>query len=136
MDSGDSQVPGQMVVVDISDQVFAIVVQFEGSSEEADCMRQILLQNAEIEIGVPLVFAIVPEVRRPKKPIECGIVAIPPNRAFQLGLYLRNRAVLVPMIDAPESLDSRSARAPISLVLVIIVCRAICEAGQREQGNA
>jgi hypothetical protein len=50
-----------VVVVDISDQVFSVVVEFEGFSKEVDCVWQVLLQDAEIEIGVPRVFAVVPE---------------------------------------------------------------------------
>src|SRR5438270_10112538 len=103
MDGGDSQISGQMIVVDISDQVFSVVIELEGFSKEVDCVGQILLQNAEIEIGVSRVFAIVPEVGRPKKRIECGIVRVALNGGLQLGLYLRNGAVLIAVVDTPKS---------------------------------
>src|SRR5260370_41269088 len=122
MDGGDSQISGQMIVVDISDQVFSVVIDLEGFSKEVDCVRQILLQDAEIEIAVPRVFGIVPEVRRPKKRIECGIVQVALNGALQLGLYLRNGAVLIAVINTPESFDCCFACTSICLVLMIIVC--------------
>src|SRR6266702_1811515 len=119
MDGGDSQISGQMIVVDISDQVLAVVIEFKGFSKKADCVRQILLQDAEIEIGVPRVFAIMPEVRSPKKRIEGGIVRVALNGALQLGLYLRNSAVLIAVIDTPESFDRCFACTSICLVLIV-----------------
>src|SRR5260370_32553421 len=136
MDGGDSQIAWEMIGVDISDQVFAVVIELKGFSKEVDCVRQILRQDAETEIGVPRVFAIVPEVRRPKKRIECGIVRVALNGALQLGLYLRNGAVLIAVINTPESFDRCFAYTSICLVLVIVVCCAACEAGQHEQGDA
>src|SRR5258708_11739712 len=125
-----------MIVVDISDQVLAVVIELKGFSKEVDCVRQILLQDAEIEIGVPRVFAIMPEVSRAKKRIEGGIVLVALNGALQLGLYLRNGTVLIAVINTPESFDRRFACTSICLVLVVIVCCARCEAGQHEQGDA
>src|SRR6266702_4394293 len=136
MDRGDSQISGQMIVVDISDQVFAVVIELKGFSKKVDCVRQVLLQDAKIEISVPRVFAIMPEVRRPKKRIERGIVRVTLNGTLQLGLCLGNRAVLIAVIDTPESFDRCFACTSICLVLMIIVCCAACEAGQQEQGYA
>src|SRR5260370_12184525 len=117
MDGGDSQISGQMIVVDISDQVFAVVIELKGFSKKADCGRQILLQDAEIEIGVSRVFAIVPEVRRPKKRIEGGIVRVALNGALQLGLYLRNGAILLAFIHTPKSFIPSFPYTYISLFL-------------------
>src|SRR5258708_16994886 len=118
MDGGDSQISGQMIVVDISDQVFAVVIELKGFSKEVHWVGQILPQDAEIEIGVPRVFAIMPEVRCSKERIECGIVRVALNGGLQLGLYLRNSTVLIAVIDTPESFDRCFACPSICLVLV------------------
>src|SRR4030088_1982662 len=119
MDGGDSQVTGQVIVVDISDQVFAVVIELKGFSEEVDFVRQVLLQDAEIEIGVPGVFAIVPEVRRSEKSIECGIAGVALKGVLQLGLDLRDSAVLIAVINTPESFDRSLAGPSIRLAILV-----------------
>jgi hypothetical protein len=77
------------------------------------------MRDAEIEIGVPGVFAIVPEVRRSKKSIECGLAGVALKGVLQLGLDLRDSAVLIAVIDTPESFDRSLAGTSIRLAILV-----------------
>ena len=72
----------------------------------------------------------------PKKRIECGILGVVLDGVLQLGLDLWNSAVLIAVIDAPETFDRGFACTSIYLVAVIVLCCAACEAGQHEKGDA
>src|SRR5712664_762844 len=100
-----------MVVVDVSDDLLAVVVEIQGLLEELSRGRHILLEHTAVRIRIACVFADAPKMRRAEQGVERGIIRIILKSCLKLGLHFRDRVVLVAVINIPESLDRRIARA-------------------------
>src|SRR6266852_6777592 len=100
-----------MVVVDVSDEVLAVVVEIQSLLEELSRSGHILLQNIPVRLRIARELTDVPKVGSSEQCVEHGIVRIMLKGCLKLGLHVRYRVVLVPVINVPESFDRRIARA-------------------------
>src|SRR5262249_29998454 len=136
----DPQVPRQMVVMDIADEVPAIIIKIQSLLEEAHRTGHVLPQHLRVRLWIARELANVPKMRGAEQRIQRGMVRIVSESLFKLGLHVRDSVIIIAVKDSPESFDrglgcAREARLCSWGILALLMHTAVHRAQDAEHAD-